>query len=63
MDWDDWWKASCLVLLLEGISLFMLPGQMRAGARLLAGMSDRTLRVAGLVTMLLGLGLLMAVGQ
>lgn len=63
MDWDSWWKASCLVLLLEGIPLFMLPGQMKAGARLLAGMSDRTLRVAGLVTMLLGVGLLMVAGK
>lgn len=62
MDWSEWWKALCLVLLLEGMGLFMLPGQMKAGARLLADMDERVLRVVGLATMLLGVGLLIVVG-
>lgn len=51
-------QAGCLALLLEGILLFMAPKYMRAGATKLAQLDDVSLRSIGLVTMLLGLGLM-----
>lgn len=65
---SDWWKdvtvllqALCLVLVIEGIPLFLAPDKMRRAARELAALDSRILRIIGLVTMLLGTGLLLLV--
>lgn len=61
MNWDVLWLALCLVLLLEGIPLFMAPKRMRASAAMLLRLDDFTLRVIGLVAMLLGVGLMVVI--
>ncbi|MZR62522.1 DUF2065 domain-containing protein [Alcanivorax sp. DP30] len=58
MDFSLLIKALCLVLVIEGIPLFLAPERARAAALQVAGMSGRTLRILGLVLMLLGAGLL-----
>lgn len=58
MDWTLLLQALCLVLVVEGIPLFLAPQRMRAAAALLLQMNDRTLRIIGLVSMLLGAGLI-----
>ncbi|WP_281502123.1 DUF2065 domain-containing protein [Alcanivorax sp. S6407] len=58
MDFSLLIKALCLVLVIEGIPLFLAPERARAAALQVAGMPGRTLRILGLVLMLLGAGLL-----
>lgn len=58
MDWTLLLKAFCLVLVLEGIPLFLAPRRMRAAAALILQMNDRSLRTLGLVSMLIGAGLM-----
>ena len=58
MDWALVAKALCLVLVIEGIPLFLAPRRMREAAITLARMSDNALRIAGLTAMLAGAGLL-----
>jgi hypothetical protein len=56
--WTDLWTALALMLVLEGIMPFVSPDSVR---RLLAAVSEvdnRGLRIAGLVSMLAGVGLL-----
>jgi uncharacterized protein YjeT (DUF2065 family) len=56
--WTDLWAALALMLVLEGIMPFVSPDSVR---RLLAAVSEvdnRGLRIAGLVSMLAGVGLL-----
>ena len=64
----DWWKdvnvwlqALCLVLVIEGIPLFLAPDGLRRAARELSGLDSRVLRIIGLVAMLLGAGLLLLI--
>lgn len=52
-------KALCLVLVIEGIPLFLAPARMRRAARELADLDSRVLRLIGLAAMLLGAGLLL----
>ena len=54
MDWTLLLKALCLVLVVEGIPLFLAPQRMRAAAAMLLQMNDRSLRIIGLCSMLLG---------
>lgn len=54
MDWTLLLKALCLVLVIEGIPLFLAPQRMRAAAAMLLQMNDRSLRIIGLCSMLLG---------
>lgn len=56
--WLDLAKAFCLVLVLEGIMPFLAPSRWRRVAQTLARVDDRTMRVLGLVSMLIGAGLL-----
>jgi len=56
--WRDLGTALCLVLIIEGILPFLYPGRWRRLVEQLAHVDDRSLRVAGLVSMLLGVGLL-----
>ena len=58
MDWALLAKALCLVLVIEGIPLFLAPSRMREAAAELARMSDTVIRSAGLVAMVIGVGLL-----
>ncbi|HHO68879.1 MAG TPA: DUF2065 domain-containing protein [Gammaproteobacteria bacterium] len=56
--WHELLKAVALVLVIEGIMPFLNPQAMRRMLALVAQMDDRSLRVAGLVSMLGGLALL-----
>jgi hypothetical protein len=56
--WHDLAKALCLVLVIEGIIPFLAPARWRNLVQLLAQVDDRTLRIVGLVSMALGVGLL-----
>jgi uncharacterized protein YjeT (DUF2065 family) len=56
--WTEIATALCLVLVIEGILPFLSPGRWRALAAALAGVDDRTLRVVGLSSMLVGTTLL-----
>ncbi len=56
--WVDLAKAFCLMLVLEGIMPFLMPHRWRDIADKLAKMDDRTMRMMGLFSMLLGAGLL-----
>ncbi len=56
--WQDLAAAFCLMLVIEGIIPFLSPQRWRAMAQWLAQVSDAQMRVMGLVSMLLGVGLL-----
>jgi len=58
MGWQDLATALCLMLLIEGILPFLYPRRWREMVAMLAEVDDRTMRVIGLVSMLLGTGLL-----
>lgn len=59
--WHSLAQAVCLMLVLEGIMPFLAPGRWRRMARLLAQVNDRSMRIMGLVSMLIGAGLLFLV--
>jgi uncharacterized protein YjeT (DUF2065 family) len=56
--WHDLWIAFALVLVIEGVWPFLSPGGMRRALLFAAAQDDRSLRTAGLVSMLAGLALL-----
>ena len=56
--WHEFGIALCLVLVIEGIVPFLYPRRWREMAMMLAEIDDRTMRIAGLTSMLLGTGLL-----
>lgn len=56
--WEELGKAFCLMLVIEGIVPFLYPGRWRSLVATLASVSDRQLRAMGLISMLLGAGLL-----
>lgn len=56
--WEEFGKALCLMLVLEGIIPFLYPARWRNLVVRLAIVSDRQLRIMGLVSMLVGVGLL-----
>jgi uncharacterized protein YjeT (DUF2065 family) len=56
--WHDLATALCLVLVIEGLLPFLSPGTWRGLMAQLLGSDDRSLRLAGLVSMLLGATLL-----
>ena len=56
--WRDLGTALCLVLIIEGILPFLYPARWRRLVEQLAEVDDRSLRLAGLVSMVLGAGLL-----
>jgi len=58
MGWQDLATALCLMLVIEGILPFLYPRRWREMVAMLAEVDDRTMRVIGLVSMLLGTGLL-----
>jgi uncharacterized protein YjeT (DUF2065 family) len=56
--WHDVGIALCLVLVIEGIVPFLYPRRWREMVMMLSEVDDKTKRVAGLASMLLGTGLL-----
>ncbi len=56
--WNDLWVALALLFVIEGIWPFLNPAGMRRALLTLVEQDDRALRLAGLISMLSGLGLL-----
>jgi uncharacterized protein YjeT (DUF2065 family) len=56
--WDDLWAAMALMLVIEGIVPFVSPDALRRMLVTVAQMDDRSVRIAGLLSMLAGVGLL-----
>lgn len=56
--WNDLFVALALVLVIEGILPFLNPAAMRELQRKMAEMDNKSLRMAGLSSMLVGLALL-----
>ncbi|MCL4720430.1 MAG: DUF2065 family protein [Gammaproteobacteria bacterium] len=61
MDWNDFLTAFGLYLVLEGILPFLSPEAWRRSMAVLAAMPGQKLRIFGLLSMLLGALLLVAV--
>ncbi len=57
--WEEFARAFCLMLVIEGILPFLYPVRWRRMVAMLAVTNDRTLRIMGLASMLIGLGLLL----
>jgi uncharacterized protein YjeT (DUF2065 family) len=57
LDWDAFWTALALVLVLEGLLPFMSPGTWKRTFARLLELQDGQLRFFGLCSMLLGLAL------
>ena len=58
MNWNDLWAAFALYLVLEGLMPCANPGGMKRALLRLSELDERTLRVAGLVSMIAGAVLL-----
>ena len=58
MAWSDLAAGFAFYLVLEGLLPFASPGVWRQGLSAMANLDDRKLRIAGLVSMLTGLALL-----
>jgi hypothetical protein len=56
--WQDLGSALCLVLVIEGLLPFVSPRSWRALVARVALADDSSLRITGLVSMVLGAGLL-----
>lgn len=56
--WYELAKAFCLMLVLEGVMPFIAPARWRNVAEMLAQVNDRTMRLIGLASMLIGAGIL-----
>ena len=56
--WHELGTALCLVLVVEGVFPFLYPNRWRNMVVKFSEIEDRTMRVAGLTSMLLGTGLL-----
>lgn len=56
--WEDIGRAFCLLLVIEGILPFLYPTRWRQLVVTIATITDRQLRILGLVSMLAGVGLL-----
>jgi uncharacterized protein YjeT (DUF2065 family) len=56
--WHDLLIALALLFVIEGVWPFLSPGSLRRALQLMAERDDRSLRVAGLISMLVGVVLL-----
>lgn len=56
--WSDLGVAIALVLVIEGVMPFVAPASLRRTLATMAAMPDRSLRVVGALSMMLGLALL-----
>lgn len=59
--WVELATAFCLMLVIEGIMPFIAPSRWRTMAQLLAQVDDRTMRMMGFMSMLIGAILLFLV--
>ena len=59
--WTDLLAAIALVLVLEGIVPFLNPGSLRQMLETVSKLDDKTLRMMGLVSMVIGVVLLTVV--
>jgi uncharacterized protein YjeT (DUF2065 family) len=53
--WDDLLAALALLLVIEGVIPFVNPQALRRMLATMSQLDDRSLRIAGLISMLLGL--------
>jgi uncharacterized protein YjeT (DUF2065 family) len=58
MHWNDLWAACALYLVLEGLMPFANPGGMKRALGNLSQLDERTLRIAGFLSMVAGAVLL-----
>ena len=58
MFWRELGIAFCLMLVIEGIMPFLYPRRWRTVVRILSEVDDRSMRIMGLTSMLLGTVLL-----
>ena len=58
MNWGDLLAAFALYLVIEGLLPFVSPGNWKQSVAMIAQLSDKQLRIFGLVSMLAGLILL-----
>jgi uncharacterized protein YjeT (DUF2065 family) len=58
MHWNDLWAACALYLVLEGLMPFANPGGMKRALGQLSQLDERTLRIAGFLSMVAGAVLL-----
>ncbi len=63
VQWNDLMRAGALVLVLEGVMPFLAPTRSRLVFQRLAGLKDRSLRLFGLGSMIVGTVLLQLVHQ
>ena len=56
--WTDLLAAIALLLIIEGMLPFLTPGSMRQMLQTVSQLDDRTLRIMGLVSMIIGVVLL-----
>ena len=56
--WHDVGIALCLLLVIEGVVPFLYPRRWREMVTMLSEIDDGAMRIAGLVSMLMGTGLL-----
>jgi uncharacterized protein YjeT (DUF2065 family) len=56
--WNDLWVAMALMLVLEGMVPFLSPDTLRRMLVTMMQMDNRSLRIAGLISMLAGVALL-----
>ncbi|HEY9035167.1 MAG TPA: DUF2065 domain-containing protein [Pseudomonadales bacterium] len=54
MNWDDLATAACLVLVLEGMMPFLSPARWKNTLRMMLTLDDRSVRMVGLGSMLIG---------
>jgi len=59
--WEDLFRAMALMMIIEGMMPFLSPGLMRDAMSRMLAMDNRALRIAGLFSMLFGLGVLYAI--
>jgi len=59
--WEQIGAALCLVLVIEGILPFLFPARWRTLAESLRSVDDKTIRLVGFASMVLGAGLLFLV--
>ena len=61
--WHDLIVALCLVMVIEGVMPFLNPQSWRNMIFKVVQLNDRSLRIMGLVSMLIGVGMLYVVNR
>ena len=61
MDWTDLCAALAIVCIIEGIMPFINPAGMKRLLSRIASLQDRDMRIAGLISMVIGLTILFLV--